>query len=137
LFILLIFRDILEQHIYISTCRYIILLNHFNNITYCIIFSLLILHLSGERHFRRRISSLDSKLSHFLIMSSTTHRYGLLQLVSRWGYYVWILLLSTRKMSRSQVVCWRRVVCEENINYTITFAFDYPVVVFLKFGEFV
>jgi len=75
---LFICHRIFEQHNNITMCDYIISLNEFNNITHNIthsmIFSLYILHLSGDRHFQCRISPLEistpflfTSLSHFRV----------------------------------------------------------------------
>ena len=41
-------------------------------------------------------------------------------------------IFSIRRMSRSPVICGRRVVCDKNIYYDITFSLDYPVTVLRK-----
>ena len=75
LLMLLICHRIFEQHNNVTTCDYIISLNKFNNITHSMIFSLQILHLSGDRHSQCRISPLEmstpflfTSLSHFHVI---------------------------------------------------------------------
>jgi len=71
----LICHRIFEQHNNITMCDYIVSLNKFNNITHSMIFTLQILHLSGNRHFQCRISPLEmstpflfTSLSHFHVL---------------------------------------------------------------------
>ena len=133
---LFICLHIFEQHNYVTMCDYMISLNKFNNITHSMIFSLQILHLSGNRHFQCRMPPLYSKY-HFsspvfdIFMSQTTYKYDLLQPVSQCLYF--LKIHSTCPMSRSQVVFRRRFVCDEIMYYTITCSLVYPANVLGQF----
>jgi len=72
---LFICHCIFEQHNKITMCDYIMSLNKFINVKHSMIFSLQILHVSGDRHFQCRISPLEmsapflfSSLSHFHVV---------------------------------------------------------------------
>ena len=80
-------------------------------------------HLKCQHHF-------SSPFFH-IFMSHTTHKYGLLQPMSRCVYF--FRFNSTRLMSRLQVVFRGRFVCDKNIHYTITCSFVYPATVLGQF----
>ena len=123
---------VFKQHDYVSICHCIILLTELNNIIYVwlihcswFISQAYIISIVASCHLiPMMISVYDTfTFSSYTLFTDTVYSMALSAQGSPWGYFPKSYL--TRQVSRSRLVCLRRVLYDENIDYNIKFSFDY------------